>query len=80
MAIDRVFLLRCGAVLLPGALLYFLPLPGFDAGQRHLVAIFLATIVALVARPATEELREGDAAILRELDPARAFAGAEALG
>jgi len=26
--------------------------PGFDAAQRHLLAIFLATIVALVARPA----------------------------
>jgi sarcosine oxidase subunit beta len=35
---------------------------------------------ALVARVATNELREGDAAILQELDPARAFAGAEALG
>ncbi len=44
-------LLRWGAVLVPGALLYFLPLPGFDAGQRHLLAIFAATIISLVARP-----------------------------
>ena len=48
----KLSLLRWGAVLLPGALLYFLPAPGLDAGQRHLLAIFLATIVALVARPA----------------------------
>jgi DASS family divalent anion:Na+ symporter len=52
MAINRFTVLRWGAVLLPGALLYFFPVPGFDAGQRHLLAIFLATIVALVARPA----------------------------
>ena len=35
---------------------------------------------SLVARLATDRLREGDEAILRELDPCRAFAGAEALG
>jgi hypothetical protein len=34
---------------------------------------------ALVARVATNELREGDAAILEELSPARAFGGGEAL-
>jgi sarcosine oxidase subunit beta len=34
---------------------------------------------ALVARLATEQLRDGDAAILRELDPARTFGGVEAL-
>ena len=34
---------------------------------------------ALVARVATASLRDGDAAILRELDPARAFGGVEAL-
>jgi sarcosine oxidase subunit beta len=34
---------------------------------------------ALVARLATDQLREGDAAILRELDPARTFGGVEAL-
>src|ERR1035441_1909121 len=52
MAINRFTVLRWGAVLLPGALLYFFPVPGFDTGQRHLLAIFLATIIALVARPA----------------------------
>ena len=34
---------------------------------------------ALVARVATDSLRAGDAAILAELDPARAFGGVEAL-
>jgi len=43
--------LRWAAVLLPGALLWLFPLPGFSAGQSHLLAIFVATIVALVARP-----------------------------
>src|SRR5262249_31725115 len=42
---------RWVAVLVPGALLYFLPVPGLDAGQRHLLAIFAATIISLVARP-----------------------------
>ena len=38
-------------MLLPGALLFFFPLPGFNAAQAHLFAIFLATIIALVAQP-----------------------------
>jgi len=38
-------------VLIPGALLYFFPLPGLDAPQSHLLAIFVATIIALVAQP-----------------------------
>jgi DASS family divalent anion:Na+ symporter len=42
---------RWAAVLVPGALLYFLPVPGLNAGQRHLLAVFAATIIALVARP-----------------------------
>ena len=42
---------RWAIVLVPGALLYFLPVPGLDSAQRHLLAIFAATIVALVARP-----------------------------
>jgi DASS family divalent anion:Na+ symporter len=39
-------------VLIPGAILYFYPVPGLSAGQRHLLAVFVATIVSLVARPA----------------------------
>lgn len=39
------------AVLVPGLLLYFLPVPGLNTEQRHLLAVFAATIIALVARP-----------------------------
>lgn len=42
---------RWAFVVLPGLFLYLWPLPGFAAGQQHLLAIFTATIVALVARP-----------------------------
>lgn len=42
---------RWAAVLAPGLLLYLLPLPGLNVVQRHLLAIFAATIVALVAQP-----------------------------
>ena len=42
---------RWAVVLIPGTLLYFLPVPALDAGQRHLLAFFVATIIALVARP-----------------------------
>jgi len=45
-------LIRWGAVLAIGALLYFLPLPGLSAPQRQLLAVFIATILALVVRPA----------------------------
>ena len=44
--------IRWTAVLTAGALLYFLPLPGLTAPQRQLLAIFIATILALVVRPA----------------------------
>ena len=39
------------AVLLPGIALWLLPLPGLSDPQRHLLAVFVATIVALVAHP-----------------------------
>jgi DASS family divalent anion:Na+ symporter len=42
---------RWAAVLAPGLLLYLLPLPALNVVQRHLLAIFVATIVALVAQP-----------------------------
>jgi DASS family divalent anion:Na+ symporter len=38
-------------VLVPGVLLYFIPLPGMNAAQEHLFAFFAATIIALVAQP-----------------------------
>jgi len=42
---------RWAAVVAPGLLLYALPLPGLNPVQRHLLAVFAATIVALVAQP-----------------------------
>ena len=47
----RSQLWRWSVVLVPAAFLYLLPIPGFTLQQRHLLAIFLGTIVALVARP-----------------------------
>ena len=38
-------------VLGPGILLYFFALPGMNTAQERLVAIFAATIIALVAQP-----------------------------
>ena len=38
-------------VLVPGLLLYLLPLPALNPAQRHLLAIFTATVIALVAQP-----------------------------
>lgn len=40
----------CG-VLIPGLLLYFAPVAGLNADQRHLLAFFVATIVALILQP-----------------------------
>lgn len=42
---------RWAAVLTPGAALWFGRLPGLNPQQEHLLAIFFATIVALVAQP-----------------------------
>jgi DASS family divalent anion:Na+ symporter len=42
---------RWTAVLVPGLLLYFLPIPGLNPDQRHLLAVFAATIISLVAQP-----------------------------
>jgi len=49
--VRRSQLWRWSVVLVPAAFLYLLPIPGFTLQQRHLLAIFLGTIVALVARP-----------------------------
>ncbi len=43
---------RWAVVLVPALLLYFAPVPGLNVQQRHLLAIFLGTIISLVARPA----------------------------
>ncbi len=43
--------LRWAGVLIPGLALYFIPLPGFKPAQAHLLAIFVATIIALAVQP-----------------------------
>ena len=43
--------LRWAIVLVPGLLLYFVPITGLGAQQSHLLAIFAASIIALVAQP-----------------------------
>ena len=47
----RIALWRWMAVLVPGAVIWFVPLPGLAPQQSHQLAIFVATIVALVAHP-----------------------------
>ena len=39
------------AALIPGVLLYFLPVPGLSGQQRHLLAVFATTIISLAAQP-----------------------------
>ncbi len=70
---------RWAVVLLPGMLLYFLPLVGFTAQQRHLLGIFVATIIALVAQPVRMGVSVVVAVTLLELtqtlSPAKALSG-----
>ena len=42
---------RWVVVVVTGLVLCLAPLPGFSAQQQHLLAVFAATIVALIARP-----------------------------
>jgi Sodium:sulfate symporter transmembrane region len=42
---------RWAIVLIPGALLYFFPLPGLNAPQSQLLGVFAASVIALVAQP-----------------------------
>ncbi len=42
---------RWAIVLVPALLLYFFPVPSLNPGQRHLLAIFVGTIISLVAQP-----------------------------
>jgi len=46
-----LILWRWTAVLAPGLILYLIKLPGLNRAQGHVLAIFVATIVALVAQP-----------------------------
>jgi DASS family divalent anion:Na+ symporter len=66
-------------VLLPGLLLWFLPISGLAAAQAHLLAVFVATIVALVAQPVPMGVSVVVAvtvlALTRTLTPAQALSG-----
>jgi len=70
---------RWAAVLGPGLLLYLIPLPCLNLIQRHLLAIFVATIVALVAQPlpmgASVVVAMTLLALTRTLTPAKVLSG-----
>lgn len=70
---------RWAVVLIPGVLLYFLPLPGLNAAQAHLLGIFAATIIALVAQPVPMGVSVVIAmtvlALTRTLPPAKILSG-----
>jgi DASS family divalent anion:Na+ symporter len=66
-------------VLIPGALLFFISLPGLNAVQSHLLGIFVATIIALVAQPVPMGVSVVVAmtllALTRTLPPAKVLSG-----
>ena len=66
-------------VLIPGLLLYFFPLPGLNTMQSHLLGVFLATIIALVAQPVPMGVSVVVAmtllALTRTFPPAKALSG-----
>jgi DASS family divalent anion:Na+ symporter len=66
-------------VVIPGLALWFLPIAGLAPPQRHLLAVFVATIVALVAHPVPMGVSAITAmtllAITRTLPPARVLSG-----
>jgi len=70
---------RWAAVLIPGAILYFAPLPALTTSQRHLLAIFAATVISLIAQPVPMGVSVLVAmtllALTRTLTPAAVLAG-----
>jgi divalent anion:Na+ symporter, DASS family len=70
---------RWAVVLIPGALLFFFPLPGLNQVQSHLLGIFVATIIALVAQPVPMGVSVVIAmtllALTRTLPPAKVLSG-----
>src|SRR6266436_3455265 len=70
---------RWAAVLIPGTALYFIPIAGLNSAQSHLLAVFAATIVALVAQPVPMGVSVVIAmtvlALTRTLPPAKALSG-----
>ncbi|MEP6620132.1 MAG: DASS family sodium-coupled anion symporter [bacterium] len=76
---QRERLWRVLAVVVPGALIWALPLGTLTPEQRHLLAIFVAAIVALVAHPVPMGVSALTAmtllALTRTLPPARVLSG-----
>src|SRR5260370_17628783 len=72
-------LLRWVFVLVPGLLLYLLPVAGFTPAQRHLLAIFIATIIALVVQPVPMGVSTTAAitllALTKSISPNQIFSG-----
>ena len=70
---------RALVVLIPGIALWFLPIAGLAPQQRHLLAVFVATIIALVAHPVPMGVSAITAmtllAVTRTLPPARVLSG-----
>jgi DASS family divalent anion:Na+ symporter len=70
---------RWAVVLVPGALLFFFPLPGLNAAQAQLLGIFVGTIIALVAQPVRMGVSVLAAmallALTRTLPPAKILSG-----
>ncbi len=66
-------------VLVPGLILWFVPLAGLTPAQSHLLAVFVATIVALVAQPVPMGVSVLIAittlCLTRTLTPAQALSG-----
>jgi DASS family divalent anion:Na+ symporter len=50
-AASSTVIWRWAVALVPGVLLYLLPVPALDVNQRRLLAFFIATIIALVSQP-----------------------------
>jgi DASS family divalent anion:Na+ symporter len=70
---------RWAVVLIPGVILYFLPIPGLNHEQSRLAGIFVATIIALVAQPVRMGVSVLVAmtllALARTLPPAKILSG-----
>jgi DASS family divalent anion:Na+ symporter len=66
-------------VLGPGVFLYLLPLPALNPGQRHLLAIFTATVISLVAPPVamgvTALIALTVLALTKTVSPTQVFSG-----
>ena len=70
---------RWAIVLVPGLLIYFVPISGLSAPQSQLLAVFVASIIALVAQPVpmgvTLVLAMTVLALTRTLTPVKVLSG-----